>query len=222
MTVHYYDASSGTPHRSELQKHRGDLTATRMYTTEYQPDVEQAVEQDFSLHYRLTDTGHFLDKLLPVEQAIVDSILQTEEVSRLYNSRSKRWVGFSEPGSKFRENSLYGPFNDIVEAIRLTAEKLRSTTASDVGPTMWADYHSKSPKTQDSQAAQLRPDVLFALKHVADHAKSEEYEVRIRSLCDFVMLERFVGKASKESGRFPADLVATSHCCSRGEAFGFG
>lgn len=185
MTVHYYDATTSTPHRSESTKSHGDLTATRMYTTERQPDVEREVEEDFELHYRVTDTTGFLDKLLPVEPTIVDKILQRMEKDRLYFSQSQRWAGFPEPGSMFKENSLYRPFNDIVEAIRLAAEKLRSGTASEVGPTMWVDYHSKSPSTQDSQAAQLRPDVLFALKFLADHANLEQIKVRIPFLMSF-------------------------------------
>jgi hypothetical protein len=152
-----------------------------MYTTERQADVQEAVEQDFKLHYRVTDTTQFLDKLLPVEQAIVDEILQSSEVKKLYDSQNKRWVGFPEPGTKFKESSMYGPFNRIAEAIRVAAEKLKKGTLSEVGPTTWADYHSRSPTTQDSNAAQLRPDVLFALRLVADHAKSSTFQVRYRS-----------------------------------------
>src|SRR5260221_3371653 len=181
MTTHYYNASSATPLRSELKKRHGDLTATRMYTTERQSDVQEAVEQDFKLHYRVTDTTQFLDKLVPVERTIVDKILQSTEVKRLYDSQNKRWAGFPEPGTKFKESSIYRPFNRIAEAIRLAAENLRKGTPSEVGPTTWADYHSRSPTTQDSKAAQLRPDVLFALKLVADHAKSSAFQVRYRS-----------------------------------------
>jgi len=181
MTTHYYNASSVTPLRSELKKSHGDLTATRMYTTERQTDVQEAVEQDFKLHYRVTDTSQFLDKLLPVEQSIVDKILQSTEVKGLYDSQNKRWTEFPKPGTKYKESSIYGPFNRIAEAIRLAAENSRKGTTSEVGPTTWADYHTRSPTTQDSRAAHLRPDVLFALKLVADHAKSSAFQVRYRS-----------------------------------------
>jgi hypothetical protein len=162
-----------------LKKSHGDLTATRMYNKELRADVQEAVEQDFTLHYRVTDTAQFLDKLLPVEQTIVNNILQSMEDQDLYNSQSKRWVQFPDPETKFKENSLYGPFNTIAEAIHLAAQDFKKGTASEVGPTKWADYHSKSPKTHDSQAAQLRPDSLFALKLLADHAESKEFQVRI-------------------------------------------
>ncbi len=125
MTVHYYNASSGTPQRSELKKSQGDLTATRMYNVEQ--DVHEAVEQDFTLHYRVTDTTQFLNKLLPVEQAIVEKILKLEEIEQLYDSQRKRWIYFPEPESKFTENALYDPFNRITEAIRVAAEKVNFT-----------------------------------------------------------------------------------------------
>ena len=181
MTIHHFNASSTstTPHRSELKKSHGDLTATRMYTKECQADVQEAVEQDFTLHYRVTGTTQFLDNLLPVEKTIIDKIFQSPDVQKLYDSQKRRWSNFPEPGTDFKENSIYGPFNRIAEAIRLAAEKLKKGTPSEMGPTTWADYHTRSPKTHDSKAAQLRPDVLFALKLVADHAQSSAFQVRI-------------------------------------------
>jgi hypothetical protein len=101
-----------------------------------------------------------------------------KDEKKLYDSQSKRWAGFPDPKSKFKENSLYGPFNKVAEAIRKAAEKHRTGTASEVGSTMWADYHSRSPSTQDSQAAQLRPDALFALRFLAEHTRSKEFKVR--------------------------------------------
>jgi len=121
-----------------------------MYTTELQPDVEQAVEEDFRLHCCVADTTEFLKRLLPVEPATVKKIFQKMKDNKKYDTQSQRWAGFPDPNSQFKENSLYGPFNTIAEAICRAAEKLRTGTAMEAGPTMWADYHSRSPSTQDS------------------------------------------------------------------------
>lgn len=119
-----------------------------------------------------------IEKLLPVESAVIRKIFKKMKDKKLYVSQSKRWVGFPDPNTEFKENSLYCPFNNIAEEIRLAAEGLRTGTATETGPTMWADYHSRTPRTQDSQAAQLRPDILFALRFLAEHAESEESKVR--------------------------------------------
>ena len=172
-----FDSIAGnTPMRSNSNHRSGGVSATRMSTKERRDDVQEAVEEDFTLHYRVTDTAQFLDKLLPVEEATVDAILQEMKGKRLYNDGSKKWKGF--PAGKSKEKLLYGPFQKIAEAIREAAESRRFSSTSQMGHTTWMDYHSKSPKFQDSQGARLRPDVLFALDTVAQHAQSQE-EVNI-------------------------------------------
>jgi hypothetical protein len=160
------------------------------------PDIKQTDEENVRLHYCVTDTYHFLDKLLPVEPDIVDKILQKMTDDRLYDSQSERWARLPDPGPEFEDESLYGPFLDIVEAIRLAAENLRTGTAK-VGPTMWADYHS-----QQTQVARLRPDVLFALKSLADYVQSEESKVR--TLLSVVRLARVFHRRSKRRVRTPS------------------
>ena len=88
-------------------------------------DVQDAVQEDFPLHCCVTDTDEFLTKLLPVEKATLDTILQYMKKEEFYNSETQRWKGFFDPrqqqsGSKKKpkENSLYGPFCAIAEAIR--------------------------------------------------------------------------------------------------------
>ena len=188
----YRGITAISPHRKELKSH-GELTATMMKTKERAQDVEDAVEEDFTLHYRVTDTEDFLKKLLPVEATTVDAILQSMKNQGLYDSQTQRWKGFPVPtpresGSKEKgkpkekkpkENSLYGPFTTIAEAIRKVAETQPGFSISKMGSTKWIDYHSKSPTSQDSQAAQLRPDNLFAFQTVADFTPSNEPQVRI-------------------------------------------
>ena len=49
-------------------------------------------------------------------------------------------------------------------------------TTSQMGDTKWVDYHTKSPQSQDRHGAQLRPDVLFSLRFIADQTVLEEAE----------------------------------------------
>jgi hypothetical protein len=156
-------------------------------TTTAAQDVQDVVELDFAFHYRVTDTEQFLNKLLPVEKATLDTILQYMKNKHFYNSTTQRWTGFpdatcqgskkmeeeEEKEKKPKEKSLYGPICAIAEAIRGFAEKQRST-ASQMGDTKWVDYHTKSPQSQDRQGAQLRPDALFALQTVL-----KECQVRV-------------------------------------------
>lgn len=186
MPGFYTGDSTLTPHR-QPKSHTG-LTATRMKTKELAQDVQDDVEEDFTLHYRVTDTDQFLKKLLPVEQATLDAVLlyMTND-EKLYDATTNRWTGFPDPTcqesgatkkekKKLKEKSLYGPFCAIAEAVRGFLEKRR--TASQMGDTKWVDYHAKSPKTQDRQAALLRPDVLFALRVIAEQMALKGYQVR--------------------------------------------
>src|ERR1700691_4639067 len=102
-------------------------------------DVLDAVEEDFTLHYRVVDTNEFLNRLVPVEPSIVEKILQKMKNKGLYSSKTKRWTKFpnpsqqksekkEEPGNKPKlpqEKYLYGPFRDMAEAIREAAEGIR-------------------------------------------------------------------------------------------------
>ena len=185
MPGFYTGDSSLTPHR-QPKSHTG-LTATRMKTRELALDVQDDVEGDFTLHYRVTDTDQFLKKLLPVEQATLGAVLlyMTND-EKLYDATTNRWTGFPDPTcqesgatkkeKKFKEKSLYGPFCAIAEAIHGFLEKSRP--ASQMGDTKWVDYHAKSPKTQDRQAALLRPDVVFALRVIAEQMVLKGYQVR--------------------------------------------
>jgi len=54
-----------------------------------------------------------------------------------------------------KENSLYGPFCAIAEAIREFVEARGRPSGSEMGSSKWVDYH-------DSESAQLKPGALFA------------------------------------------------------------
>ena len=187
-TAFYRGSTTISPHRQELKRH-GELTATMMKSKESAQDVQDAVEQDFTLHYRVSDTKQFLDRLLPVEETTVNAILQSTKVQKLYNPQTQRWRGFPDPTAqkseskekkkKAKENSLYEPFTTIAETIRTVAETQAGSSISKMGSTKWVDYHSQSPKSQNRRAAQLRPDNLFAFHTVANSIPSNESEVKI-------------------------------------------
>ena len=184
----YHGTVPISPHRQE-SKSRADLTATKM--KELAKDVQDAVEEDFPLHCRVTDTDAFLTKLLPVENATLDKILQyMKNEKRFYNSQTQRWKGFFDPtqqpsGSKKtpKENSLYGPFCAIAEAIREFLEN-RCSCDPEMGNMKWMDYHSNSPRSQDSQAAQLRPDILLAFQAIAGQTELKETRVGVLFFID--------------------------------------
>jgi hypothetical protein len=104
-----------------------------MKTREFAQDVQDAVEQDFTLHYRVTDTEDFLARLLPVEKKTLDAILHDMKHEKLYDTQTQRWKGFPDPTrreegetdtkKKPKENSMYGPFCAIAEAIRVFGRK---------------------------------------------------------------------------------------------------
>ncbi len=188
----YHGSTTISPHRQSSKSH-GDLTATRLKTKEQAQEVQDAVEEDLTIHYRVTDTMDFLNRLLPVEKTKLDAILEHMKAEELYDSKSRRWKGFSDPtrqesGSKEKkkpkgkkgpkENALYGAFCRIAEAIRVFIEEKGLGSSSEMGPSKWVDYHSQSPKTPDSNAAQLRPDVLFALRAVAEQTVLKDFQVR--------------------------------------------
>jgi hypothetical protein len=52
------------------------LDGDEMTTRELAQDVQDAVEQDYTLHYRVTDAEQFLDRLLPVQKATCGKMLQ--------------------------------------------------------------------------------------------------------------------------------------------------
>ena len=63
-----------------------------MKTNELSQDVQDAVEQNFTPHYRVADTSLFLERLLPVEKSTVDTILQHMTDEQIYDSQTQRWT----------------------------------------------------------------------------------------------------------------------------------
>ena len=192
MALLYSGASGNSPHRQLLQSH-GPLST--MTNKEHAGDVKAAVEEDQRLHRRVSETEQFLARLLHVEGDTVNAILQSMKAQHLYNDQSRRWTGFPDPRvpktktkdekeKKPQERSLYAPFTTIAEAIRKVAETFAGPSRAKMGRANLVDYHSKSPKSQDSQATQLRPDNPFAFQIDAVPIQSNESQVRITHFRD--------------------------------------
>ena len=84
-----------------------------MKTVERAADVEQAVENDFDLHFRVTDAEKFLNNLLPVDESIVDEILKKMKVKGVYNIKTERGHGFPTQKAGATERIFYALFNQV-------------------------------------------------------------------------------------------------------------
>jgi len=92
----------------QSSKSHGDLTATRLKTKELAQDVQDAVEEDLSLHYRVTDSDTIdsLNRLLPVEKTKLDAILEHMKV--LYDSKIVDGRVFQTPHARKVDEETQG------------------------------------------------------------------------------------------------------------------
>ena len=163
-----------------------------MTNKEFAEDVNAAVEEDLRLHRRVSDTQQFLARLLPVEEDTVNAILHSMKIQHLYNDQTRRWTGFPDPSppktksederEKKPHRSLYAPFATIAEAICKVAGTFASPSRSKMGRAKWVDYHFKSPKSQGSEAAQLRCENIFVFQTDTALTPSNESQVKITDL----------------------------------------
>ncbi|GLB35546.1 hypothetical protein LshimejAT787_0211110 [Lyophyllum shimeji] len=104
---------------------------------------------------------------------------------------NKRWEGFPVPGKVMDkaegkaagrrrplEKELYGAFVNIANAIHEAAKEAtkaeHQSASHSIGATKWVDYHSRSPESQDVDAAEIRPDCLNVMIPVQKHAEEME------------------------------------------------
>ncbi|KAF9031202.1 hypothetical protein BDZ89DRAFT_1111886 [Hymenopellis radicata] len=142
------------------------------YQQESAATMKEAVNTDFPVHCRVTDTDHFLKIMFPVEDTLVDAIWKKVKVAHHPQSR---WSAF--PESVAKEDELYGAFVSVANAIHNAAEELcphhpGENTARLGGSTTWVDYHSKSPNSVDKDIARIRPDCLLAHSLLHDRVQT--------------------------------------------------
>ncbi|KAF8998468.1 hypothetical protein BDZ89DRAFT_1083195 [Hymenopellis radicata] len=134
--------------------------------------MKEAVNTDFPVHCRVTDTDQFLKVMFPVEDTLVDAIWKKVKVAHHPQSR---WSAF--PESVAKEDELYGAFVSVANAIHNAAEELcphhpGENTARLGESTTWVDYHSKSPNSVDKDIARIRPDCLLAHSLLHDRVQT--------------------------------------------------
>ncbi|KAF8882639.1 hypothetical protein CPB85DRAFT_1442569 [Mucidula mucida] len=159
-------ASNNTPTRTA-----GRPSLSYSYQQESAASMKEAVNTDFPVHCRVTDTEEFLKAMFPIEETLVDAIW--DKVKGAHHPES-RWSAF--PDSVRKEHELYGAFVSVANVIHRAAEELCSqhpgeNSARLGGSTRWVDYHSKAPHSADKTIARIRPDCLLHIDLSPDEAK---------------------------------------------------
>ncbi|KAF8963675.1 hypothetical protein BDZ97DRAFT_988602 [Flammula alnicola] len=127
-------------------------------------DVKEAVERDFQMHCRVAETDALMAKLLPVPDSVITKVLKKMEVNCCYVAG--KWKAFPSPNAAQKEEEVYKAFISVANAIREAAEEVMKEEGSSherLGANEWVDYHSRTPISQDTDGAPIRPDALLAL-----------------------------------------------------------
>lgn len=150
---------------------RAQTTTTMARTKSYASDMDKAVYIDLSNHFLISDTAEFLEKLLPVSESCVDTILKVLTKKSVY--KDGRWAKMPASNNA-KEDEIYKPFVEIANAI---SDQVATTGMGAQGRVngVWVDRHSKSPKSPDEDAAKICPDCLY----VSSSAAIEEAEQMI-------------------------------------------
>ncbi|KIJ28942.1 hypothetical protein M422DRAFT_37145 [Sphaerobolus stellatus SS14] len=120
-------------------------------------DVQKEVERDLANLYSVANTNDFLDKILPMSDAVIDNIMTALEADGVYNRTSKRWKDM--PDTIGLEKGLYPVFCTIANAVASIVENKYALEGSIRG--RWIDCSSKSPISSDESAALIRPDMAY-------------------------------------------------------------
>ncbi|KAF8895784.1 hypothetical protein CPB85DRAFT_211175 [Mucidula mucida] len=160
-------ASNNTPIRTA-----GRPSLSYSHQQESAASMKEAVNTDFPVHCRVTDTEEFVKAMFPIEETLVDAIW--DKVKGAHHPES-RWSAF--PRSVRKEHELYGAFVSVANVIHRAAEELCSqhpgeNSARLGGSTRWVDYHSKAPHSADKTIARIRPDCLLAHSLLHDRVKN--------------------------------------------------
>lgn len=118
---------------------------------------------------RIVSTNDFLDKILPIDSAVVDRIYADvmDVKQKLYN-QGGRWNDFPPGGKKkFTEVELYSPFVAIANKIAAHARKQHGESDDQVLAATWVDYHSRAPQSLEPDAVKIRPDCVLAIGGMA-------------------------------------------------------
>ncbi|KAF8889477.1 hypothetical protein CPB85DRAFT_275757 [Mucidula mucida] len=129
---------------------------TGLSTTTDAESVYEDDNVDYARQCRVADTAEFLEKLLPVPDRIIETVLKKLTGSH-YDG--KRWKDFPCSESAVKGKALYAPFIKVANAIRTAIEEAAAATNDLHGVAEWVDYHAQIPEPSLSDAA--RPDCLL-------------------------------------------------------------
>jgi hypothetical protein len=153
------------------------------------------VENELRGHCHTADTGSFLNSILPLPDETIENVFQQLAKNGTYAEGS--WTNL--PKNETKEDGLYGPFVEVVNAINKACGDATSGVKN-----YWVDRHSASPRSRDKDAAAIRPDVVSVLwdtkalksleekvaslkqnigeKEEITSVQSEEYRAKVRIL----------------------------------------
>ncbi len=112
---------------------------------------------DYAKQCRVADTTKFLEKLLPVPDRIIETVLEKLTGSH-YDG--KRWKDFPCPESAVKGKALYAHFIEVANAIRTAIKEAAEATNDLHDVAEWVNHDSQIPELSHSDAA--RPDCLLA------------------------------------------------------------
>jgi hypothetical protein len=148
-------------------------------------DETRKVKNELGKFFYALDTKVFLDTFLPVDQSDLNNVevkLKSSNVG--YNTTKKRWKRF--PKAHDSEEKLYEAFLNVAKVINSHAG---SHCKQGAMKGQWVDCHNKVPRTQDTLAAAIRPDVAFVSTHT-DPVKLNEHGDRTVELGTMLRAQR--------------------------------
>jgi len=140
---------SDTPYKSL------DLHSQGAYVTSAD-EVRKRVEIELQNIYIAADTDLFLEKIVPVTNGKVTTILDDLKKKRLYNG--KKWKNMPKSGAV--EAKFYKSFVDIANEVKEIAIE-RKYIPEDAIRGRWIDCSHTKPRSADASAAAIRPDLSY-------------------------------------------------------------
>ncbi|KAH9939168.1 hypothetical protein B0H21DRAFT_825261 [Amylocystis lapponica] len=125
--------------------------------------VDGMVQHELKYNSHVAATDAFLDKLLDVKETTVDRIYGKLVESGNYNPNKALWRDF--PQSKATEQALYEPFTAAANAVNEACTALGLPVEIQ---TSWLDRHNTAPKSRDTDAPAIRPDIVSVLGATKD------------------------------------------------------
>ncbi|RDB19067.1 hypothetical protein Hypma_014321 [Hypsizygus marmoreus] len=132
--------------------------------------VLEMVKDDAKGNCHVAETEEFLDNLFPVQASIVTNVYQKMVESGAYDEGNMQWKNL--PKSSKKESDYYAPFVAAAEAIRRAHGDIEGIPYRNI----WIARPNRAPKSQDSAAPLIRPDVLSIL---GMEGESEQWETLI-------------------------------------------